>query len=452
MAYITARYKKLAVMSRRGILSVYSKLFVLLVFLGFAVTFWANTGLLYWEYSDDWREPVFEGALWFDLMTHHSHLFLFFPLFGTVALAAFFLPAAVFVDMYWRRPESELDRIPFARLRFVGWFAVLIAASLAIAYGFNLGDERGLWQLSPNALRGADNAGVTSRCAVTNASTGLCERVSYPVALANVRRVSQARERLTDLTRACNRDPLIEQIKGPERRRFCFVTTPYSRDAAALEPELLNDQACCQAMERFEASVRYLHLASPDNRSRVDRFQAWALPINIFFLLVILVISVLLAFRRDQIARRYLEHAHRIDRGVLIGTAAMLFLPFMNHAYLLSMELLYGPNQPLIDQGGVSFYRVPYGLSVLFGIWGFFIMLFFIRREDKEAERTSKIIGTIASGVFVLKYDTFIDYAVRFAGPGAGTQSVIGLAVIAASMLILLMVLKVCWREQDGEA
>jgi hypothetical protein len=197
------------------------------------------------------------------------------------------------------------------------------------------------------------------------------------------------------------------------------------------------------ALERFETDARNIHLASPDNRSLLDRIQYATLAIKIFFLLVILIISVLLAFRRGRIMAQYLHFAARIDRGVLIGTIAMLFLPFMNHAYLLSTELIYGPNQVLSGGHGVSFYRVPYMLSIAFGIWGFFIMLFFIRREDKEAERMSKIIGTIASGVFVLKYETFIDYAVRFAGPGAGNQSVLVLIGIAAMMWLALVMLKV---------
>lgn len=107
-----------------------------------------------------------------------------------------------------------------------------------------------------------------------------------------------------------------------------------------------------------------------------------------------------------------------------------------------STELLYGPNQPLVDSDGVSFYRVPHALSVAFGIWGFFILLFFIHREDKDAERMSKIIGTIASGLFVLNYDTIINYAVRFAGPGAGNQSVAALISIATCLLLALVVLK----------
>ncbi|MBU2531629.1 MAG: hypothetical protein KKB37_02725 [Alphaproteobacteria bacterium] len=416
-----------------------SKAFVFIVFASLGASFWATTGLLYWEFSENWRLPVFEGALWFDLMTHHSHVFLFFPLFGTVALFAFFLPAAVFVDMYWRRAKQPENDIPFGKVRFLVGFTVTIALSGSIAYALSLGDETALWQIKREAL--VRDGGSGQVCAARG-QDGTCARVTFVTALANVRRVSQDRERLTDLKRSCDRDPLIEQRSRPEPRRFCFVTAQYARDADQLQASLLDDKACCAAINRFETAVHRLHLATPDNRSWLDRVQGVTLASKVFFLLVILIISVLLAFRRNRIVSQYGDIAHRIDRGVLIGAIAMLFLPFMNHAYLLSTELIYGPNQPLVDASGVSFYRVPYLLSICFGIWGFFIMLFFIRRNDKEAERMSKIIGTIASGVFVLKYDTFIDYAVRFAGPGAGNQSVLALTLIAVGMLAILVWLK----------
>lgn len=428
-------------------MSIYSKVFVFLVFAILGASFWATTGLLYWEYSEDWRQPQFEGSLWFDLMTHHSHMFMFFPLFGTVALFAFFLPAAAFVDMYWRPADQPGNEIPLSRVRFIGGFAGAALVSAALAYGLSLGNEVALWQIKPDQLREGGKSGEV--CALLG-SDGACQRVTFPTALANLRRVSQDRERLTDLTRSCGRDPLVERLSGPQPKRYCFVTAQYSRNPDELQSKLLGDEACCAALQRFETDARNVHAAT-DNRSLIDRTHSITLGLKIFFLLVILIISVLLAFRRNRIVTQYHDLAHRIDRGVLIGTFAMLFLPFMNHAYLLSTELIYGPNDWLGGGEGVSFYRVPYALSIAFGIWGFFIMLFFIRREDKEAERMSKIIGTIASGVFVLKYDTMIDYAVRFAGPGAGNHAVLALVILAAIMWLALILLKV-FRRGTGPA
>jgi hypothetical protein len=416
-----------------------SRIFVFIVFAILGVSFWATTGILYWEFSDNWRQPAFEGTLWFDLLTHYSHVFLFFPLFGTVALFAFFLPASVFVDMYWHKANRPENNIPYAKVRFVGGFTIAAALSAGIAYGLSLGDETALWQIKREQLNEGSQTGAS--CALLG-QNGQCERVTFPTALANVRRVSQDRSQLSDLKRNCGRDPLIEELIAPAPRRYCFVTAKYSRDPDSLKASLVNDDDCCKALTRFETDARNIHLASPDNRSMLDRAQNATLGLKIFFLLVVLIISVLLAFRRPRIVAQYEAYAHRIDRGVLIGTIAMLFLPFMNHAYLLSTDLIYGTNDLLSGRAGVSFYRVPYMLSIAFGIWGFFIMLFFIRREDKEAERMSKVIGTIASGVFVLKYDAIINYAVRFAGPGAGIQSVIALIGIAVAMWLTLVTLK----------
>ena len=425
-------------------MSFYSRAFVFVIFLVLGLSFWATTGLLYWEFSNDWRVPEYEGSLWFDLMTHHSHVFLFFPLFGTVALLAFYLPAVVFVDMYWRHaPQPEID-IPYAKMRFTIGFMIAAALSCLIAYGFSLGDETGLWQIKRDKLR---EGGSQTICAVPGANAA-CQRVTFPTALENIRLVSQDRERLTDLKRRCGRDPLIEPSNSVQPKRYCFVTAKYSRDPAQLKDKLLDDPACCAALNRFEAAATEIYKKSPDHRSMLDQFQNELLALKIFFLLVILIISVLLAFRRGRIMAQYAHLGARIDRGVLIGTCAMLLLPLMNHAYLLSTELLYGPNEVLHGGAGVSFYRVPYMLSIAFGIWGFFIMLFFIRREDKEAERMSKIIGTIASGVFVLKYETMLDYAVRFAGPGAGNTSVSVLIAIAAAMWVALVVL---WMRRGAQ-
>lgn len=421
-------------------MSPYSKAFVFVIFAILGLSFWATTATLYWEYAEDWRRPEFEGTLWFDLMTHYSHVYLFFPLFGTVALFAFFLPAAVFVDMYWRRAERPENDIPHAKFRFCFGFVVAIVLSAATTWALNLGDEAALWQIKRDVLK-AD--GRNSFCAERGAN-GQCARVTFATALENVRRVSQDRERLTDLTRQCVTDPLIERLKQRERR-FCFVTARYSSDPKAMASQLLEDKACCTAIDGFEARVRELYAASPQNHSRVDLIQHATLGLKIFFLLVVLVISVLLAFRHRRLMSQYGDLAFRVDRGVLIGTIAMLFLPFMNHAFMLSTELIYGPNDVLSSGAGVSFYRVPHALSIAFGIWGFFIMLFFIRREDKEAERMTKIISAIVSGVFVLKYDAFLDYAVRYAGPGLGNYSLLGLVGLAAFMCLVLAVLKLFW-------
>ncbi|MEZ5730625.1 MAG: hypothetical protein R3E48_23225 [Burkholderiaceae bacterium] len=45
----------------------------------------------------------FRHLKWLALLTMDSHLFVFFPTLGIVALFAFYLPACAFVDLYWFR-------------------------------------------------------------------------------------------------------------------------------------------------------------------------------------------------------------------------------------------------------------------------------------------------------------------------------------------------------------
>ena len=58
------------------------------------LSFLASTGLLIRE---------FQGTDWQAMVLAHSHLFFFFPVFGILALSAFYLPSVVFTDLYWRR-------------------------------------------------------------------------------------------------------------------------------------------------------------------------------------------------------------------------------------------------------------------------------------------------------------------------------------------------------------
>ena len=102
-----------------------SRAFVFIVFVTLAFSFWATTAMLFVEFSDPPNDLPINDALWFMLLTHYSDLFIFFPLFGTVALIAFYTPSCAFVDMYWHTSRQQDDPIPNARVRFVFWFIVL---------------------------------------------------------------------------------------------------------------------------------------------------------------------------------------------------------------------------------------------------------------------------------------------------------------------------------------
>lgn len=100
------------------------RLFVFIVFSTIGVAFGAVTGALVYEFNG-WSLGDNHAAL-IALATLNSHLFLFFPTLGVLALFAFYIPACVFVDLYWRH-------IPYGRLRFVLGAAALIALSFYAA-------------------------------------------------------------------------------------------------------------------------------------------------------------------------------------------------------------------------------------------------------------------------------------------------------------------------------
>src|SRR3990170_7474629 len=117
-------------------MSAGTRVIVFLVFAILAASFVAETLLLATE---------FEDAEWFTLATHDSHLFLFFPTLGLVALAAFYLPSCAFVDMYWRH-------IKMGRTRFVLGLVVLAAAAYWVGAGLAASPYRSIWDLAPETL------------------------------------------------------------------------------------------------------------------------------------------------------------------------------------------------------------------------------------------------------------------------------------------------------------
>ena len=174
-----------------------SRAFVFVVFFILAASFWLTTVSLYLEFADQSKPIAFSGEVWFTLLTHYSDLFIFFPLFGTVALIAFYTPACAFVDMYWHTERNRKDPIPQAQVRFVFWVVVVAAFSYAISYAIQEGEERSIWQLTPATLE-ADKG--------DNCRDNQCSRVSFLDGLSNVRQLSRQRVTVTDLKRICRED------------------------------------------------------------------------------------------------------------------------------------------------------------------------------------------------------------------------------------------------------
>jgi hypothetical protein len=401
------------------------RLFVGTVFTVIGLSFLATTAVLIWEF---WR------ADWLTLASFYSHLFLFFPTFGIVTLLAFYTPACVLTDMYFKAGE---DRIKAGKTRFIIGFVVLVAGSLLLSNMMTGAGERSIFEVEPDLLR--LDRGEPDNCA----ERGDCRRLPILVAIENVRNVSQTRIGLSDLARNCRPDALKDPVPAiAPARRYCFASTPLPPNfATAPNLQRVTDEQCCQAQRLFTEAVRDLH-GRPGGASLTGKVHTWLLPFKIFFALVLVTISVLLAFRRTRMEKHYGAYLSGIERGVLIGAAAMIVFPVMSHAFLQSAALVYFGGGP---SGG---YRSIAPLfSFALGVWGLILLFYFYRRQEESVQNLARMGGIVGSGIAVVKYDQIIDFFVRIFGSGASHLNValLCLAAFAAAMLLLT------WMSQEEE-
>ncbi|WP_072396153.1 hypothetical protein [Hyphomicrobium sp. CS1GBMeth3] len=387
-------------------MSLGARAFVFLVYLGLGASFIAVPAVLVWEFGP-------EKAMTF--ATFDSHLFLFFPTLGLVALAAFYLPSCAFVDMYWRH-------VRFGFLRFLVGLVVIGAAAAHIAFGLSANPHRSVWDLKPETLAADKSEPVECGDAARP-----CERIALIDGVTNLREVSQRRLGVREFYRSCQPEPLIESADTEEAKRFCFASTPLSAS-----PVLSTDAECCRAQQRFQSTIDNLYL-DPGHQSVTGRIHKLLLPGKVFFLFILLAISILLTLRHSGVKRHYPERIGRIEIGVLVGAAAMIFFPLMSQAYVQSADALFGVQQ----RGG--FRSIVPLMSFLFGAWAMLLLLFSFRQHDQDLELAAKLAGVAASTIAVFKYDILVSIIVRYLGSGANELSVllvIGLALAAVVVLL----------------
>jgi hypothetical protein len=256
----------------------------------------------------------------------------------------------------------------------------------------------------------------------------VCKRMPALVAVKNVRSVSQTRIGLSDLARNCKRDPLTAG-GATEQPRYCFASTPLRDGKPA---SLTKDAECCLAQETFVAAVNAMH-TEPSRRSLTGLVHNLTLPFKVFFMLMLLTISIMLAFRRRSLERYYAPYEDGIERGVLIGAAAMVIFPVMTHAFLQSAALLYGA-------GGIGGFRanVPV-ISLAFGAWALLLLFYFYGRRDKEIQGLARIGGVIGGAVAIVKYEQIIDFLVLAIGSGAGFGSLAVLTLLGLGAILVLV-------------
>lgn len=388
-------------------MSLGARAFVFVVYLLLGLSFLAVPAMLVWEFGP-------EKALTF--ATFDSHLFLFFPTLGLVALAAFYLPSCAFVDMYWRY-------VSFGPLRFLIGLALIGAAATHIAMGLSANPHRSVWDLKPATL--AADRSEPAGCGQPGGKP--CERVALIDGVTNLRMVSQKRLGVREFYRSCQAEPLIGSDGTKEVERFCFASTPLS-DA----PVLSTDAVCCTAQQRYQSAIDK-HYVDPVQQSITGRIHKLLLPGKVFFLFILLAISILLTVRHSGVKRHYPEQLSRIEIGVLVGAAAMIFFPLMSQGYVQSADALFGVQQ----KGG--FRAIVPLMSFLFGAWAMLLLLFSFRQHDHDLELAAKLAGVAASTIAVFKYDILVAIVVRYLGSGAAELSVLllmGLALLAVVVLL----------------
>jgi uncharacterized membrane protein (DUF485 family) len=182
----------------------------------------------------------------------------------------------------------------------------------------------------------------------------------------------------------------------------------------------------------------------PAQRSLTGVVHNLTLPFKIFFMLMLFTISIMLAFRRKALEQHYAPYLDGIERGVLIGAAAMVIFPVMTHAFLQAAALLYGA-------GPLGGFRATAPLfSLAFGAWALLLLFYFYGRRDKEIQGLARIGGVIGGAVAIVKYEQIIDFLVRLIGSGAGYVSLAVLGLVALCGILVL--LRQTTREMEPPA
>ena len=345
-----------------------ARIFVAIVYVVLGAAFLASTGLLIVE---------FQELDWLTMLVAYSHLFLFFPVFGLLALVAFYLPSVVLTHLYW-------THLPYGKARFV--VGVLVLAGLSYLFAGSLDKEpRAIYEAAPFALAADKGDQAAGRVAILDA-------------LGTLRKTAQQRFGLSSFGRSCMRDPMLEVPDEYLKERYCF---PAKKN--------LNGEACCAVQAAFSKAVSRLQ-RNPETRSfSADMDRLLFLPLKAFFILVVVAIAVLLAFWRDRIDQLYADKIANLERGIIIGGFAMLFWLAMDYGYQQTANVLYG-RMTAGPQLRLSLVLVPWALLLLF---------YFLRRLGRQGELVGQISGVVFAGVAVLRYEQLNDWVVRLFGIGA---------------------------------
>ncbi len=368
-------------------MSLFSYRFVAVVFIALALTFIASTASIVWEFRD--TELI-------AILSSNSYLFVFFPTLGLVALAAFYIPAVIFTDIY-------VNHVALGSI---------VAIGLAIWFADDLNNTklRAMWEASPAALEA--NAQRPRRCLDGG---DLCVKPILPV-IADLREKSLERIRISPFIRDCTPDPLMEGTAERAAERYCFPSGTK-----------LDANRCCRVKRAFAEEVLTLW-ANPATRSRAAEIDRYLLPFKAFFIIVIVLIGFLLIAWKRTLREHYGKNLIAMERGLQIGAAAMLFWPVMDYAYQQTSDVLYGPAS-----------KFPFRLSLVVVPWALLLTAYFADKVRIELARIVQLVGGVVSAVAVLRYQDISDWSSKLVGLGASELNFVVLGLLGVSMLVILL-------------
>ncbi|MEZ5850629.1 MAG: hypothetical protein R3D68_08290 [Hyphomicrobiaceae bacterium] len=383
-------------------MSKYAHTFVALIFVILGLSFLLSTGTLVYEFwNHDWQALLFA----------HSHLFFFFPIFGILALVAFYIPAVAFTDYYWRHARA------FGGLGYLAVFLVLVAASVWQAMGLAAEERRGIWEISPAALAQDKTARPARVDECLTEDGARCLRQSVMPTLDRLRAEGNKRSTLTAFARSCRPDLFIERPASDLEKRYCFPA-----DAK------LDADACCKVQQAFSRHVAGLAL-NPASRSLTSRVEEVISGFKVFFILILLVMGIVLIGWQHHIVELYDENIDDIERGVIIGAFAMVFWLLMDYAYQQTGDVLFGRN----------YLGVPFRRSIVIAPWAVLLIVYFVRRVDGRLFSLAQL-STIGASLFaVFNYELITSISVRVLGAGAAEFGFGTLLVIALVGLIAVL-------------
>ena len=395
-------------------MSAGARIFVAVNFIILALSFIATTAALYYEFGLVEKFGADVGTDWTALAAYYSHLFVFFPTFGVLALIALYVPASILVDLYWKY-------VPNGKVRFmIGYMVAILLSLIAGSVIGSGGALKSMFEIKPAVLE--MDQGEPAGCAHAG---GVCERAPVVNSLASVRKEAKKRAGMSKFVRDCSPDPLIGDHPERKARRYCFATQ-----------SLIDAESCCKAQARFSQALSSMY-EDEGNRALTGLIHRYLLPFKVFFLLLVFTIALLLVVRHKTLEAHYEPYLGKLQRGVLIGAAAMLVWPLMNLAFLQSSGLLYGTAH-------ASVYRdVSPLILAAYVLWALLLVFYFFKsydQADKDFESMGRMAGVVGSLVAAANYQTIIDYAVRVAGSGATfwTFGGIFLIVVVAFFFVVL--------------